>query len=391
LKVLYIQHCGIFGGAPKSLYELISELVKLGVEPTILIQDGDAKSYFTKLTDDIIAIKGIPIFDHNRYSYYRGIRWLVLLREILYFPVAIYAMMRFSKRLGNVDLIHINEINLLPIGVLFKLFFKKPLLVHTRAIQEVVHGRLRIWMFKYLLEKYADSVVAIDENVYDSLVSKKNAIVVHNGLNMQDFVYESPVRQTFNVGFVGNILPSKGLNEIVSAAKYFKNTRRDIRFVVVGARVKKISFLDRVFDFLGLRELSSERLAEEIATNNLDNIEFVEFQKDIRTVYPTIDVLCFPSRLEGVGRPVFEAAFFKIPSIVAISKPMDDTIINGVTGICIKPGKADELISAVEYFYENVDARARMGNNAHRLACKNFDIKKNASEIYKLYKNLTSK
>ena len=104
-----------------------------------------------------------------------------------------------------------------------------------------------------------------------------------------------------------------------------------------------------------------------------------------------MDVLCFPSRLDAVGRSIFEAAFFSVPSIVALTTYEDDAIIHNETGICIPPKDARALADAIKYFYENPSEVERMGKNANELAWKNFDIKKNALKLLNVYREVLEK
>ena len=60
---------------------------------------------------------------------------------------------------------------------------------------------------------------------------------------------------------------------------------------------------------------------------------FKKFTTDLNKIYLNQDILCFLSSFDSPGRPIFEAAFYKVPSLASISKPMNDTFINNETGI----------------------------------------------------------
>ena len=83
---------------------------------------------------------------------------------------------------------------------------------------------------------------------------------------------------------------------------------------------------------------------------------------DISAVYSGMDVLCFPSHLNAAGRPVFEAAFFRKPCILAIENPQSDTMIDYVTGICIPEKEPLELFNAIKYFCDHPAEITRMGS-----------------------------
>ena len=95
--------------------------------------------------------------------------------------------------------------------------------------------------------------------------------------------------------------------------------------------------------------------------------------------------------MDAPGRPVFEAAYFGIPSIVAVRDPTPDTIVPGKTGLCIPVPDAKLLAEAVEFLYRNPSERQRMGENARRLAEANFDIQRNAARVLDIYRRLAGR
>src|SRR5690606_37681299 len=101
-----------------------------------------------------------------------------------------------------------------------------------------------------------------------------------------------------------------------------------------------------------------------------------------------LDVLCFPSYLNAAGRPVFEAAFFGVPSIVAVRDAPPDTILNGSTGVCIDTPDPIALADAIEFLYRHPEERLKMGENALNLAHNNFDIVRNANHLLMIYRRL---
>lgn len=110
----------------------------------------------------------------------------------------------------------------------------------------------------------------------------------------------------------------------------------------------------------------------------------------IKGIYDAIDVLCFPSHLDAPGRPVFEAAFSGVPSIVAAKRPHPDTLVPGETGLCVPARDALALAVAIERLYSDRSLLARMGEAARALAQKNFDIRTNAADMIMLYRQLVT-
>ncbi len=99
--------------------------------------------------------------------------------------------------------------------------------------------------------------------------------------------------------------------------------------------------------------------------------------------------MIFPTYFDAIGRPVIEAAYFGIPSIVAVSNPLPDTFIPYKTGFNISKPDVQELAKAIERFYLDRNLISVMGEEAKKLAQQNFDIESNANKLLKIYQKLT--
>ncbi len=107
---------------------------------------------------------------------------------------------------------------------------------------------------------------------------------------------------------------------------------------------------------------------------------------NIQLFYQKIDVICFPSYLNALGRQIFEAGLYKIPSIVCLKKNSADSFINKKTGLSFKrPGDLKKFEKIVDYFCLNKKSIIRMGNNANFLIKSNHNIKKNLAKIKRVY------
>ena len=395
MKILYIHHCGVFGGASKSLFENIKILhSSCNIDPVIVTPYGSTADIFSETIKKTYKVSGICKFDHTIVGYYQKFRWLVLFREFAYILPTIIVLLKIRKREKGIDLIHVNDICSIFPALLAKIIFKIPCIIHARTVLSD-DGSWRRYFIAKLLSSYMDKVIAIDENVRDSLPHKENCIIVHNGLCMDGIDIDSISCKNRNeklvVGFLGNYLKQKGIYEFVQSAYECKKQNLPIDFCIVGPKNINKSILSRILSFFKIKEEMVGLIDAYVERNKLDNIKFIPFQKDIRTIMPMIDLLCFPSKMEGIGRPVFEAAFFKKPSIVALSNPKNDTFINYKTGIVIPAGTVLNLVSAYRFFLNHPNEIGTMGNFAHSFACQKFDIQANTLNIFEAYNNVANK
>lgn len=102
IRVLYIDGVGPFGGASRSLFEAIRALPSGSVEGYFLAAEGTALDYYRRVAKDVVVTRGLTRFDNTQYSYYRGARWLVLLREAFHMPFTlasvVCAKLKWRKR-----------------------------------------------------------------------------------------------------------------------------------------------------------------------------------------------------------------------------------------------------------------------------------------------------
>jgi len=390
LKVLYVHHAGPFGGASRSLFELIRSFPAGSVKPHVLTRRGQFQSILQRAEIEVIGCQGISQFDNTRYSHYRGARWLVLLRELAYLPLTLLGLLAARRRWGGFDLVHINDITLVPAIWLARRLFGCPVVVHVRSVQRPMTDWRGRWLYR-LLSRCADRFVAIDQTVARSLAPCLQPVVVHNGLVLAPAAgAQSEKDGVFTVGMVGGLSRAKGCLEFVEAASICRARGLTIRFVFVGQSMRTRSpARDAVLKWLGVSQEIEQELHALIGRLNVsETVEFWPFTLDLASVYARLDALCFPSHFDAPGRPIFEAALFGIPSIAAISAPTSDTLVEGVTGLIVPPQRADKLAEAILTLAQNPEMCARMGQNARMLANENFDIQKNALRVLSVYREL---
>jgi len=393
VRVLYLHPAGAFGGASKSLIEFYRQLAGYGVSGTVLTPVGSAQGAFAAAGLDVQTVYGLSQFDNTRYGFYRGLRWLILLREIYLLPFSLRALWHLRHQTFN--LIHVNELTLLPLGIVSKWLLRVPMVVHVRSLQRTPgEGRRTRWLTG-LLRRHADAVVAIDQTVAATLADDLPLSVIHNGLSID--AGTSQVRpagedEPVKVGFLGVLVQLKGIFELLEAMRILKQRGVNIRCLVAGENARQLSrWKAWLFAKFGFGRDVRAELEALIERNGLhQQVELVGFVKDVRTLYPQLDILCFPSHLNAAGRPVFEAAFYGIPSVVAVRDPVADAVIHEVTGLAIAEPQPPLIADALQRLVEDSELRGRLGTQARVWAEQTFTIESNAARMAELYQAIVS-
>lgn len=394
MRVLYLHPVGAFGGASKSLVELFGLLREAGVEGAVLTPRGTACAAFAKAGLQVYSVRGLSQFDNTRYGHYRRLRWIILLRELFLLPFSVLALWRLRRH--AFDLIHVNEITLLPLAVLAKRWLGVPMVVHVRSVQCSPGSSWRTEWINRCLRRYADAVVAIDQTVSRTLADDLPLSVVHNGLKvpaeaMAAAEYEAggstaPVR----VGFLGVLVALKGIYELAEAMRILKQRGVRMECIVAGENARELSGLNAwVLGRLGFARDVRAELEVFIARHALhEQVKLLGFVSDVRAIYRKLDILCFPSYLNAAGRPVFEAAIYGVPSVVAVEDPVPDAIIHGVTGIAIPRPDPVLIADALQRLAEDADYRRLLGRQAQLWADENFSIERSARVMVEIYRCL---
>lgn len=391
MKILYLHPFPVFGGATKSLCELIAAFPSGSVEAVAIAPRGVAAESFRSAGVDVVETRGLPQWDNTRFGYYRGLRWLILMRELLLVPFAVSALLR-ARAKGPFDLIHCNEITALPVGILAKLLIRAPLVVHVRSLQrDPGSSRITRWMTQ-LLQRHAAGVVAIDQAVRRSLPPGLDVTIVHNCLRVPAALDKPAITADacFTIGIVGVLSRSKGVYELLEAVRLLRAQGRRVRLVIVGENIRKVKglygWLLRKLNFAHDVRGDLEQFVHEHELG--ESVEFTGFVSNIKSVYSKLDALCFPSHLDAPGRPVFEAALYGLPSIVAMRQPTEDVVIHGVTGLCIYSPEPALIAEAIDTMARDPERTAAMGTEARRHAIQFFDSALCARRIIGIYSAL---
>jgi len=391
VRVLFLHPAAAFGGASKSLIELFGCLRAYGVQGAVLTPSGTVCQAFAQAGMDVRRVRGLSQFDNTRYGYYRRLRWIILLREFFLLPFSLIAIWRLRHE--RFDVLHLNEVTLLPLGILAKLLLRIPMVVHVRSLQRPPGRGLRTRLLSAMLQRFAEAVVPIDHTVASTLSNDLPLRVVHNGLSIDSPPNEMSPRDRdgpVRVGFVGGLIPLKGVYELVEAMRILKDRQVRIECWIAGENARDLSGLKAwVLRKLGFAHDVRKDLECFIVKHDLQsNVHLLGFVDDVRLLYPQLDILCFPSHLDAAGRPVFEAAFYSIPSVVAVANPVSDAILHEVTGLAIPRSDPELLADALHRLAQDSEFRLALGRRARRWAEDNFAIEVNARLMYRIYQDV---
>lgn len=104
----------------------------------------------------------------------------------------------------------------------------------------------------------------------------------------------------------------------------------------------------------------------------------------LRELFRTSDVFALPSRSETFGIAAIEAGAAALPVVVATVGGLADLVVDGVTGLAVRPGHRDDLATALARLVADGELRRRLGRAARARVEAEFDLRRNTDRLVDL-------
>lgn len=346
---------------------------------------------------------------------------IFLIKELqreLHFPKDLISLFRIIQLLLSLrpDIVHTNMAKAGAIGrtaVFFLNLFrnKKIKTVHTfhGHIFDGYFGKLQSNVFIHIerfLAIFTDAIIAISTTQKWELserykiCSPDKIHIINLGFDLSKFqslsAYKGLLRQKIKakkedviIGIVGRLVPIKNHKMFIDAAKILLDKDLwPLRFVIVGDG-----------------ELRKE-LEEYTKVKNIQKqVSFYGWEKDIKKVYPDLNILALTSNNEGTPVSIIEAMASNVPVITTGVGGVKDLLgaynchsdpkLNGFRvcerGILCPKNDAIIFAKGIEYIINNIFFRSNdMLLNAREFVFKNYSASSSIPNLETLYLSLTA-
>lgn len=180
------------------------------------------------------------------------------------------------------------------------------------------------------------------------------------GVDLSVYKYHEPPIDPVNFIFVGRLLREKGVREFFEAASLVKASYPQANFFVAGG-----------LDNENPGGLTSSELDEFVRSG------IVSYEGQVKSVLPLLvksSVFVLPSYREGVPKSTQEALAVGRAVITTDVPGCRDTVLDGVNGFLVSPGKAKEIAEKMIFFISHPSAIVAMGRKSREFAEINFDV-----------------
>ena len=172
------------------------------------------------------------------------------------------------------------------------------------------------------------------------------------------------------VGTVTRLMPSKGNEYFIEAARQVVDRLPESRFYIVGEG-----------------ELQGELEARARSLGLSDRLIFCGFRRDAAEAFAAFDLAVFPSLWEGTPLTVLEALAMGKPIVATDADGLQDVLTNDVDAKIVPRRDASALADAIVSLATDADARQRLALNARQTG-QAYDINAFVQKMERLYELL---
>ncbi|MBN1450068.1 MAG: glycosyltransferase family 4 protein [Anaerolineales bacterium] len=386
MKILYLHHGTILGGAPLSLLYLVREIERQpDVEVELACHAPTMQEFFACNLKSPIRAWENPLTFFGRYfiGYVpldSAQRRKLFFNELRRVPCAIWRQYRNIRQIRP-DLVHLNS-SVMFTSALAARLAGIPIVWHVR---EPVQGERWKQRFSgFMIRSLAKRVIAISEVEAKHLGHDANdkVRVIYNPLNfdmLRPDQYD-PLVERKKLGVdpdcklivsLGGAAPRKGALEQVQAMKYVDTSTR---LVIAGPPLPENS-----------ADEYHQRLYQVLAELPPNKVVFTGILENVALLLAACDVLIFTGMTPHFPRPVFEAWLMKKPVIVFEMEGVSNQVADGETGMIVRELTGHALGIALAKLLKDSAAMKRMGEAGRHKAeekCNPVSVARQVLSVY---------
>jgi len=308
--------------------------------------------------------------------------------------VSIFRILRTSKP----DIVHTHTSKAGILGRLAAWMARVPIIIHTPH-GHVFYGHFgrslsrTFLQIEKLLGRITHHQIGLTPqecNDYLRLrVSKpSNTSMIHSGVDVHRFSKGAKQRirkrkelsipaDSLVIGYVGWLIPIKGVTYLVSAMAKVAGKYPESLLVLVGKGDDK-----------GDEEI---KLKEQVERAGLeDKVRFLGWRADVDEIMGCFDIFVLPSLNEGMGRVLVEAMAAGLPIVASRVGGIPDLVEDGKNGLLVPPADAPALAKAISDLLADKKTRNRMGKAGKKI-CRPYCAEAMVEQIDNLYAAILEK
>lgn len=198
--------------------------------------------------------------------------------------------------------------------------------------------------------------------------------VVHVGIPVAQFTRSSAppaLDRDPRILYIGRLVPEKGQAVLLEAVAQLASRGHQVEVTLAGD---------------GSLRPALERRAELLGIAPRVSFLGAVGQDRLRELYEGASIFCLPSFAEGVPVVLMEAMAMGLPVVSTRITGIPELIEDGVSGLLVAPGRADELADRLEWLLSSPSLCRELGDQGREAVLREFDAERSAAQLYDLFR-----
>lgn len=378
MKVMYILHATVMGGATIALMSLVEELAKYGVEPIWILPKSEKKSLNEEFVQYIssrgwqyelshINPLGFPAVENNVLKkIYRGVRWA---------KRHFYSIVDLNRLIDKYqpDIVHTNT------GIVQEAYFvcKKKSIPHVWHIREYQDKDFSTKLFpnrEKVCSYFNDSFsICITNGIKDYFtINNRRSKVIYDPLFSKRELNENTGTRDVFFLIANRISPEKGMDDIITAFSIFHKDVKECKLLVAGEGKKEYV----------------EKLKRICVENGIaDSVSFLGYVAEIKPLMEKAKCLIVGSFYEGFGMMTAEANMVGCP-VIGRNTAGTREILDFTGGGILCDSIEDFLKAMKKIWLKNSDELTIDMKQASCLAQNNYNKEISGRKVFDFYSEI---
>lgn len=248
------------------------------------------------------------------------------------------------------------------------------------------HRRKADRLLDVACSRLATHTIAVSQAVADDLVARmrvdpEDVTVIHTGIEAPPAVDGGVLAKTRKAWGVDEKAPvvltiarlsyEKGVDVLIDVAAVLHPANPTIRFVVMGEGQDRAALTAKI-DQLGLNDI----------------VKLVGFSPDVWPALAAAEVVCIPSKAEGMPNVLLEAMAMGRPIVATCVGGIPEVIESNINGLLTAPDRTADLAKSISRLVGDAALRFRLGEAARRTVCERFGASLVTARYEELYQRL---
>lgn len=238
---------------------------------------------------------------------------------------------------------------------------------------------------------YCDAVAPLSEALAADLshlrMGSTPVQLIINGVDTEEVINTAPAHdpallpeQTFTIGYVGQLIPRKGLLDLLEALAILHHKLDGVPWRCL---------------LLGEGEQRTELVAAAVDLGIADRLILPGFRTDRLALLKRLDAFVLPSYVEGIPRCLMEALTAGVPSLASDIDGVRDLLVdddngNGPTGYRFPAGDSAQMAAHLLDIYHQPQAAQQRAAAGKARVERCYSARRMATEYTQLYRRLVS-